>query len=62
MRVSDAGDVDFLLRRDDHAHTGAVLAFIANHLTHEDEKVELGKIFKSIDLDGDGNLTKEEIL
>ena len=31
-------------------------------MTNEDEKSELGKIFKSIDLDGDGNLTKEEIL
>ena len=38
------------------------MAFIANHLTKEDEKSELGKIFKAIDLDGDGNLTKEEIL
>ena len=39
-----------------------MLAFIANHLTKEDEKVDLGRIFKAIDLDGDGNLTKEEVL
>ena len=40
----------------------AALAFIASHLTEEDEKKDLDKIFKAIDIDGDGNLTKEEVL
>ena len=38
------------------------MAFIASHLTQEDEKKDLDKIFKAIDIDGDGNLTKEEVL
>ena len=40
----------------------AALAFIASHLTRDDEKRDLDKIFKEIDIDGDGNLSKEEIL
>ena len=38
------------------------MAFIASHLTKDEEKKDLDKIFKDIDVDGDGNLTKEEIL
>ena len=38
------------------------MAFIATHLTREEEKKDLDKIFKEIDLDGDGTLSKEEIL
>ena len=40
----------------------AALAFIASHLTKDEEKKDLDKIFKEIDIDGDGNLTKKEIL
>jgi calcium-dependent protein kinase len=40
----------------------AALAFIASHLTRDDERRDLDKIFKEIDIDGDGNLSKEEIL
>lgn len=40
----------------------AALAFIASHLTRDEEKRDLDKIFKAIDIDGDGNLSKEEIL
>jgi calcium-dependent protein kinase len=40
----------------------ATLAFIASHLTSNDEKKDLEKVFKSIDKDGDGQLTKIEIL
>lgn len=40
----------------------AVLAFIATHLTKEEEKRDLDKIFKIIDTDGDGQLSKSEIL
>lgn len=40
----------------------AALAFIASHLTRDEEKRDLDKIFKEIDIDGDGNLSKEEIL
>ena len=39
-----------------------MLAFIATHLTRDEEKKDLDKIFKEIDLDGDGTLSKEEIL
>jgi Ca2+-binding EF-hand superfamily protein len=31
-------------------------------LTKDEEKKDLDKIFKEIDIDGDGNLTKEEVL
>lgn len=39
-----------------------MLAFIASHLTKEDEKKDLDNTFKAIDLNGDGSLTKEEVL
>ena len=38
------------------------MAFIASHLTQEDEKKDLDKIFKSMDIDGDGALSKQEVL
>jgi calcium-dependent protein kinase len=38
------------------------LAFIASHLTKDEEKRDLDKIFKAIDVDGDGTLSKEEVL
>jgi Ca2+-binding EF-hand superfamily protein len=38
------------------------LAFIASHLTKDEEKRDLDKIFKEIDINGDGNLSKEEVL
>lgn len=38
------------------------MAFIASHLTQDEEKRDLDKIFKAIDIDGDGNLSKEEVL
>ena len=40
----------------------AALAFIASHLTQDDEKRDLDVIFKAIDINGDGNLSKEEVL
>ena len=40
----------------------AALAFIASHLTQDEEKRDLDKIFKAIDINGDGNLSKEEVL
>ena len=40
----------------------AALAFIASHLTKDEEKRDLDKIFKAIDIDGDGTLSKSEIL
>lgn len=40
----------------------AALAFIASHLTQDDEKRDLDKIFKAIDINGDGNLSKDEVL
>ena len=40
----------------------AALAFIASHLTKDEEKRDLDKIFKAIDTDGDGTLSKEEVL
>jgi len=39
----------------------AALAFIANSLTTIEERQERDKIFKLLDKDGDGTLTKEEI-
>jgi len=38
------------------------LAFIASHLTKDEEKKDLDKIFKEIDLNGDGNLSKDEVM
>lgn len=40
----------------------ATLAFIASQLVGREEKEHLEKIFKSIDKNGDGHLSKEEIL
>lgn len=40
----------------------AALAFIASHLTKDEEKRDLDKVFKEIDINGDGNLSKEEVL
>lgn len=40
----------------------ATLAFIASHLTSRDEKKDLEKIFKEMDLNGDGELSKDEVL
>jgi len=40
----------------------AALAFIASHLTKDEEKRDLDKIFKAIDINGDGNLSKEEVM
>ena len=40
----------------------AALAFIASHLTKDEEKKDLDKIFKEIDINGDGNLSKDEVL
>ena len=40
----------------------AALAFIASQLVSKDETEDLEKIFRAIDKDGDGNLSKEEIL
>jgi Ca2+-binding EF-hand superfamily protein len=37
------------------------LAFIATHLAKDEEKRDLDKIFKAIDINGDGNLSKEEV-
>ena len=38
------------------------MAFIASHLTKDEEKRDLDKIFKEIDINGDGNLSNEEVL
>ena len=38
------------------------MAFIASHLTKDEEKRDLDKIFKAIDKDGDGSLSKAEVL
>lgn len=38
------------------------MAFIASHLTKDEEKRDLDKIFKAIDTNGDGSLSKEEVL
>ena len=37
------------------------MAFIASHLTKDEEKRDLDKVFKEIDINGDGNLSKEEV-
>lgn len=38
------------------------MAFIASHLTSKEEKRDLEKIFKAMDIDGNGELSKEEVL
>lgn len=40
----------------------ATFAFIASQLLTKGEKENLAKIFKAIDKNGDGKLSKEEIL
>lgn len=40
----------------------ATLAFIASQLVSKEEKEHLEKLFKSLDKNGDGHLSKEEIL
>lgn len=40
----------------------ATLAFIASQLLGKEEKDDLEKIFKALDKNGDGHLSKEEIL
>jgi len=39
----------------------AVLAFIVNILTTNDEKTKLIEIFNSLDHDGDGQLTRQDL-
>ncbi len=36
--------------------------FIINHMTTKEEKNDLMKIFKALDKNGDGRLTKEELM
>jgi calcium-dependent protein kinase len=38
------------------------MAFMASHLTSQQEKKDLEKIFKSMDIDGNGTLDREEVL
>jgi calcium-dependent protein kinase len=38
------------------------MAFIASHLTSKEEKKDLEKIFKAMDADGNGELSREEVL
>lgn len=38
-----------------------MLAFLSTHLAREDDKRDLDQVFKSIDLDGDGTLSKQEL-
>lgn len=38
------------------------MAFIASHLTKDEEKRDLDKIFKAMDTNGDGCLSKQEVL
>lgn len=45
-----------------HRLKQAVLAFIATHLTRDEEKKDLDKIFKAIDIDGDGSLSRQEMM
>lgn len=39
----------------------AVLVFIVNILTTNEEKIKLIEIFNNLDQDGDGQLTKEDL-
>ena len=48
--------------RGDQKLKQATLSFIASQLVSKDETEHLEKIFQLIDKDGDGNLSKEEIL
>jgi len=48
--------------RADQKLKQATFAFIASQLLTKSEKENLGKIFKAIDVNGDGKLSKEEIL
>jgi len=40
----------------------AVWTFLTNFLTINEEKKDLLKIFKTLDTNGDGQLTREELL
>jgi len=40
----------------------ATLQFIAGNLTHTNEKKDLEKIFKNMDVDGNGTLDRDEVL
>jgi calcium-dependent protein kinase len=48
--------------RADQKLKQATFAFIASQLLTKSEKENLGKIFKAIDVNGDGKLSKDEIL
>lgn len=48
--------------RADQKLKQAAFAFIASQLVSKKEKDEIGKCFKSMDKNGDGKLSKEEIL
>jgi Ca2+-binding EF-hand superfamily protein len=40
----------------------ATLAFIAGNLVNKTEKKELEKIFRTMDTDGNGTLSRDEVL
>lgn len=47
-----------------HAHTtmkAATLSFIGSQLVSKEEREELARVFKKLDLNGDGQLSKDEI-
>jgi calcium-dependent protein kinase len=47
-----------------HSHTtmkAATLTFIGSQLITKDEREELARVFKNIDCNGDGKLSKDEI-
>ena len=47
-----------------HSHTtikAATLTFIGSQLISKDEREELAKVFRNLDLNGDGKLSKEEV-
>jgi calcium-dependent protein kinase len=48
--------------RADHKLKQATMSFISSQLISKSEKERLAKIFKAIDKNGDGKLSKEEIL
>lgn len=48
--------------RADQKLKQATFAFIASQLLSKSEKENMAKIFKAIDLNGDGKLSKDEIL